>query len=140
MFQLYDVSWAKLLLHFPFLTFQGRACFMPCAFVDVIPSAWLAFLPFYFPLLKYYLKALLQMANPLKLSKTSLFCSPIILCTKLHFNTDCSCLILFAGTILNSHYFFSKCLVFLIGVNTSMYKWPSVHLQINPRSKCISVA
>lgn len=72
--------------------------------------------------------------KPFKLPKMFLSRTPIILCIKPHFNTDCSCLILFAGTILNSCYFFTKCLLFLIGVNTSIYKWSGIHLQINPHS------
>lgn len=76
--QLYDISWKKLLLHFPLLTFQGRACFIPRAFVDITPSAWLSFHPSYFQLLKYSLKAFhrSQITNPSELSKMPLFPTP----------------------------------------------------------------
>lgn len=131
MCQLYDISWEKLLLRFPLLTFQGRASFIPCAFVSIISSAQLSFHPSYFQLLKYYqyYQCFTQIANPSKLTKMSLFPTPIILCVKLHFKTGCS---LFAGNMLDSCYLLTKHLVFLLPVNTFTYKRSGVHLQNGP--------
>lgn len=110
-----------------------------CAFVDTIPSAQLPFFPSNISFLNYLTQGFKEMTYPSRVSKIPSFLLPqsyVLNC----FMTDCSCLILFAGTISESCSYVSKCSVFLVGVNTPMYKWLDVHLQINLLSKCISMA
>lgn len=114
-----------------FWHFKGGLVSYPVPLSVSFPQPGYLFHPSYFKLLKYYqyYQCFTQTANPSKLTKMSLFPTPIILCIKLHFNTGCS---LFAGNMLDSCYLLTKHLVYLLPVNTFTYKRSGVHLQNGP--------